>query len=74
MTNQDRAAEVLAKFIAKQDLRNANSANLTNNQKISGRILVEVSKGASTEQAVDTVLGAGAYARIAGMVYEGLTA
>ncbi len=42
------------------------------NAAISARILVLVSKGATLPAAVDQVLGAGTYARLAGEVFESL--
>ena len=44
------------------------------NAAISSAILAEVAKGKSTADAVDAVLGAGTYARIAGDVYDSLRA
>jgi hypothetical protein len=43
-------------------------------QKISVAILDLTSKGASLQVAVDTVLGAGTYAKIAGATYDALRA
>lgn len=40
------------------------------NAIISARILAEMAKGLDTAQAVDAVLGAGAYLKLAGDVWE----
>lgn len=44
------------------------------NAEISRRILAKVAEGFSLPEAIDAVLGAGAYANLAGAVYEGLRA
>lgn len=41
-------------------------------QKISAAILAHVALGKSTKEAVDAVLGAGTYVRVAGEIYETL--
>jgi hypothetical protein len=45
---------------------------MTTNQKISAAIKTLVEAGATVPQAVDLVLGAGAYVRIANEVYDEL--
>lgn len=42
------------------------------NKKISAKILSLISTGMSLSEAFDAVLGAGAYLKLAGEVYEGL--
>jgi hypothetical protein len=42
------------------------------NAKISARILRQMSNGATLEQAVDAVLGAGSYKKLAGEVFDAL--
>jgi len=44
------------------------------NATISARILAAVSNGATLPQAIDTVLGAGTYEKLAGEVYDTLRA
>jgi hypothetical protein len=44
------------------------------NPQISAAILARVAAGASLPEAVDAVLGAGAYAKLAGDVYDALRA
>ena len=48
--------------------------SLLANAEISRRILTEKMNGATTAQAIDTVLGAGTHARIASEVYDALRA
>jgi len=44
------------------------------NAKISKAILSEVNSGKTIQQAIDTVLGQGTYAKVAGDVYDALNA
>lgn len=44
------------------------------NQIISAKILLEMQKGKTVDQAIDAVLGAGAYAKMAGELYDALRA
>ena len=45
---------------------------MTKQQAISALILAEVSKGKSIQDAFDAVIGEGAYARLAGELWEAL--
>lgn len=45
---------------------------MTKQQAISALILAEVAKGATPQEAVDAILGAGTYERLAGEVWEAL--
>lgn len=45
---------------------------MTKQQAISALILAEVAKGRSIQDAFDAVIGAGAYAKLAGEVWEAL--
>jgi hypothetical protein len=45
---------------------------MTKTQAISALILAEVAQGKSIQQAFDTVIGPGAYERLAGEVWEAL--
>ena len=47
---------------------------MTTNQKISFRILSLIADGMPVRQAIDTVLGAGTSAKVAGEVYDALRA
>jgi len=47
---------------------------MTTNSKISARILALVAAGEPLEDAVDHVLGAGAFAKMASELYDGLRA
>jgi hypothetical protein len=45
---------------------------MTKTQAISALILAEVVKGSTIQEAFDTVIGEGAYAQLAGEVWEAL--
>jgi hypothetical protein len=45
---------------------------MTKNQAISALILAEVAKGSTIQEAFDAVIGEGAYAKLAGEVWEAL--
>ncbi|MDR6389182.1 hypothetical protein [Paraburkholderia phenoliruptrix] len=47
---------------------------MSKNQIISARILAEVAKGKTIDQAIDAVFGEGAYLKIAGELYDALRA
>ena len=48
--------------------------NENKNQTISARIAVKLSEGMTIEQAVDFVLGAGAFQKLTGEIYDTLRA
>lgn len=50
------------------------NATENKNQNISARIAAKVAEGMTVDQAVDFVLGAGTFQKIAGEVYEALKA
>lgn len=47
---------------------------MTKTQQISAMILSKIAGGMSTKEAINTVLGAGAFEKLAGEVYEELRA
>ena len=47
---------------------------MTKQQAISALILAEVAKGSTIQQAFDAVIGEGAYAQLAGEIYDELRA
>ena len=50
------------------------TSNENKNETISARILVKLAEGMSIEQAVDFVLGAGAFQKLAGEIHDTLRA
>ena len=53
---------------------NANEKQIEKNATISAAILYKIAIGMTTREAVDAVLGAGTYTRVAGEVYDALRA
>jgi len=58
----------------KQIIETEGHRDMNMNTKISARILILVQSGMTLPQAFDAVLGAGAYAKMAGEVYDALRA
>ena len=48
--------------------------NESKNQNISARITAKLSEGMTVEQAIDFVLGAGAFQKLAGEIYDTIRA
>jgi hypothetical protein len=47
---------------------------MTKNQAISAAILAKIAAGMTVQEAIDAILGAGTYERVAGEVYDALRA
>ena len=58
----------------KQIIETEGHRDMNMNTKISARILILVQSGMTLPQAFDAVLGAGAYAKMAGEIYDALRA